>query len=623
MALVLQRPLWCNAMVQKRNTNGQEIGPQAPQGRPLLGREAESAVSRSSERSVTDRDSLPECVGDATALTNSSTNSCERLQSTSETARSQSPSDDCIQSEHQDEMAETSESQSKRVAMSRVQMRPVDRWSTAASVSGEVGTSELHGMVEPGDDRFPPISRPEETSREAAADFHLSLGQTAESQEEDRETRLMSNNDTEIALPGRKGATGFRVNPVSRVDPGPDQQLSRPGSKHSGVVSQQPVVRRATSQTRQDLLTGDWTIFATCRDERPNDYASIEQIESSAQQGRDSKQQSDPSCPFCSGSENQTPQAVWSARIDQSDRRAENAGVSSVDTRLSRPVLNVFDGEQFGWDVRVVPNKFPAVSAMFEGSGAVADSNPLFPRKAVVGAHEVIIENACHSGSLLDVDASAVFATLVAYRQRISHWHGHPGIQYLSVFKNCGREAGASLRHNHSQLVATSFVPSRIAAQLAIAQRHHARTGCCLGCDLVRAELQEGDRIIDQTDSLLAFCPYASKHAGMIRITSRKHQPHFESFDDSELDHLGSFLQRVLHWVEAAFPGKGYNYLLNTCPAASTQPEAFHWSLDVFPRLTKVAGFEWASDCMINSLLPEVAAAQYRHLAKQEDPRSF
>lgn len=613
-------------MVHKRNTAGQEIGSQPHQDSPILGRESNSAVPRSSELAASDHDCLPQCEAESSPVCRSFLSHCERSRSASLPAETPSTNHDRNQNEHQDEMAKQSEPQTKRVAMSRVQMRPADRWSTAAGAAAELGNKEHNEMMERAGDGLPPISRAEEMSREAAADFHLSLGQATESHEDDRETRLMSNNDTEIALPGQQPAAGYRVAPVSRVDPAVNKQRPKRqplGPGQAGAASQQPVVKRATSQTRQDLLTGDWTIFATCRDERPNDYASLEQIESSVLQTRDSESLPDSSCPFCSGSEGETPEAVWSAKIDQSDRRIESAGSSCSETRLSRPMLHVFDGEQVGWDVRVVPNKFPAVSAMIEGSGAVAESNPLFPRKAVVGAHEVIIENSCHSGSLLDVDASAVYATLVAYRQRISHWNGHPGVQYLSVFKNCGREAGASLRHNHSQLVATSFVPSRIAGQLALAERHQARTGCCLGCDLVRAEVQEGTRVIDQTDSLVAFCPYASKHAGMIRITTLKHQPHFESFADSELDHLGSFLRRVLHWVELAFPGKGYNYLLNTCPAASSQPEAFQWSLDVFPRLTKIAGFEWASDCMINSLLPEVAAAQYRRLAKQEDPRSF
>jgi UDPglucose--hexose-1-phosphate uridylyltransferase len=137
----------------------------------------------------------------------------------------------------------------------------------------------------------------------------------------------------------------------------------------------------------------------------------------------------------------------------------------------------------------------------------------------------------------------------------------------------------------------------------------------------LRNELNEKSRVIDRTDSFVAFCPFASRFAGLVRITSLAHRPHFETFNDAALDQLASFLWRVLTWVDAAFPGRAFNYLLHTCPPGSTQPEAFQWSLDVFPRLNKTAGFEWSSNCMINSLLPEAVASRYREIARQNDPR--
>jgi len=143
-----------------------------------------------------------------------------------------------------------------------------------------------------------------------------------------------------------------------------------------------------------------------------------------------------------------------------------------------------------------------------------------------------------------------------------------------------------------------------------------------LGCDLLRGELDEQTRIIDKTDSFVAFCPFASRFAGMIRITSVSHQPHFDALANPSLDQLSSFLWRVLHWIDGVFPGKAYNLLLHTCPPGAIQPESFQWSLDIFPRLSKTAGFEWGSDCMINSLLPEAAAAAYRQIARQNDPRN-
>jgi UDPglucose--hexose-1-phosphate uridylyltransferase len=137
----------------------------------------------------------------------------------------------------------------------------------------------------------------------------------------------------------------------------------------------------------------------------------------------------------------------------------------------------------------------------------------------------------------------------------------------------------------------------------------------------LRAELEEKLRVVARTDSLVAFCPFASRLPGLIRIAPVTHQPHFEALTDASLDQLASFLWRALCWVDKVFPGKAFNYVLSTCPPGSKQPEAFQWSLDLFPRLSKTAGFEWGSNCMINALLPEAAASRYRDVARQNDPR--
>ena len=133
--------------------------------------------------------------------------------------------------------------------------------------------------------------------------------------------------------------------------------------------------------------------------------------------------------------------------------------------------------------------------------------------------------------------------------------------------------------------------------------------------------MEEESRIVAKADSFVAFCPFASRFAGLLRISSFDHVAQFEQFSDTKLDQLASFLWRVLSWIDVAYPGKAYNLLLHTCPPGAGNPDAFQWSIDIFPRLNKTAGFEWSSDCMINTVLPEIAAAQYRQIASLDDPR--
>ncbi|MEM6469780.1 MAG: DUF4921 family protein [Planctomycetota bacterium] len=383
-----------------------------------------------------------------------------------------------------------------------------------------------------------------------------------------------------------------------------------------------PVYRgeEKTSHARRDVMSGAWTIFAPARDHRPNEFAGLVSLQQTVEQSHPKpSSEIDPECPFCSGAEFQTPSAVWSAKaVEEVDGTSGSPSMK----RLAGTQASIVFAEQPDWDIRVIPNKFPAVSQFEDVAAAKADAEPLFPLADVVGGHEVVIECGTHAKSLTDMSASCVFLTLLAYRDRLKHWAHVPGVRFISVFKNCGIEAGASLRHTHSQIIATSLIPQAVRSELLRCQMHRARTGSSLGCDLLRAELEERSRIIDQSDSFVAFCPFASRFPGMIRVTSTSHQPHFHAFENDTLDRLGSFLWRVIHWIEECYPGKSYNYILKSCPPGTEQPEAFQWSFEIFPRISKQAGFEWSSDCMINSLMPEKAAFAYREIASRDDPRN-
>ena len=377
------------------------------------------------------------------------------------------------------------------------------------------------------------------------------------------------------------------------------------------------------SHCRRDMLTGDLTIFAPGRELRPDDFrqgehdVAIETKSDSTPRGVSTEELLVPDCPFCRGGESQTPEAVWSAKlVDSKVCRLSHDG-----NRFSPPTADISSEDREGWDVRVVPNKFPAVTPFGPGEVEHEGSSFLFPISRVCGGHEVFIESSSHIERLTENDSSLIYLTLLAYRDRIRHWRETDGVKYISIFKNCGRAAGASLRHSHSQLVATSVMPHRIQIALQRMESHRSRYGSSLGCDLLRGELAQGSRVVARADEFVAFCPFASRFPGMMRITTRDHQPHFDQFSESTLDRLASFLWRTLRWIAEAYPGKSYNYLLHTCPPAASDPGAFQWSIDLFPRLSQIAGFEWSSACQINSELPEVAAFNYREIAGQDDPR--
>lgn len=344
-----------------------------------------------------------------------------------------------------------------------------------------------------------------------------------------------------------------------------------------------PTPSQHQPQSRLDPITQQWSIFAPGRVERPEEILSeTEKVDQTVR------------CPFCADHEDQTPPPVWIGRLP---------------------------GTQNDWSVRVVPNKYPAVETAHTKSKAV--QNDLFQQQIVRGGHEVFVESRQHIQSIADLDLAEVLLLFQAYQDRLNHWRKVDGIEYISLFKNVGAKAGASLCHSHSQLIATDRLPAQTLDAFENVNRHRQKTGCCLQCDLIRAELKAKKRIVWNDGISVAFCPFASRLPMMLRITSAEHQACFEELDQTTLQSVSRLVHRSVSWLEKLRPGTAYNYCLNTRPPGITDTaDAFHWSVDLFPRMNQVAGFEWSSGCMINPILPETAAAKYRSIAKSEDPRS-
>ncbi|MEE2935958.1 MAG: DUF4921 family protein [Planctomycetota bacterium] len=359
-----------------------------------------------------------------------------------------------------------------------------------------------------------------------------------------------------------------------------------------GVVRGNP-----TAESRLDPLTGNWTIFSPQRTGRPDEFVDS-----------DVRADSKLECPFCPGNEQATPDAVWSGRISPQDSGFE----------ISQP------GQEFAnsnWSVRVVPNKFPAVNEIETASPKRVDAN-LFQRSGIGGGHEVIIESRQHVESLTELDLAELSLVFFAYRDRLQFWRSISGISYLSVFKNVGGRAGASLSHSHSQLIATNRLPAQVKDSIDLMRRHRAATGCCLMCDLVRGELKSKQRVIWADNALVAFCPFASHLPMQVRVTTQDHEDCFENLDNCRLESISRLVGRVVSWLEKLRPGTAYNYCLHTRPPTMDEThESFHWWIDIFPRMTQVAGFEWSSQCMINPILPEDSASKLGACARAEDPR--
>ena len=327
------------------------------------------------------------------------------------------------------------------------------------------------------------------------------------------------------------------------------------------------------SEYRQDLLTGRWVVMAPERQARPITTTEAAQCDPQAQD------------PFEAGQESQTPPEVLAYR--------EPGG------QANGP----------GWNVRVVPNKYPALQRE-DSSGPPWDASLL--RQPGMGVHEVVIECPQPETQLARLSAAQLHLILQSYRDRLQTLSEDPRLAHAIVFKNQGALAGASLAHCHSQIIATPIVTSIVAAELAGAQRYHAQHHRGYFSDLIRDEQAVGTRIVCETEWFLAFCPFASRFAYETWIVPKVEGSHYERAADALLVDLGTIYLRVLQALAEVLHEPPLNAYLHSALFRTGDLPHFRWHWEIFPRITRVAGFEWASDCFINPVLPETAAVALR-----------
>ena len=337
-------------------------------------------------------------------------------------------------------------------------------------------------------------------------------------------------------------------------------------------------------ELRKDPILDRWVIIATERSRRPNDF------------GAQSNAPAPTESVFSPGSESKTPPEVFQIG------RAANAAKDSS-----------------GWRVRVVPNKFPALSPEGQVDSQAAG---MFDLMNGVGAHEVVIEHPDAGWDMADATPEQMSDILNAYTARIEALSDDVRFRYILTFRNVGTAAGASINHPHSQIIALPIVPRHLKDQLEAARVHFKTKLRSIYADLLRQELQDGTRIVEDGEHFVVLCPYASRFPFETQIYPKNGGAHFSKMSTEERAALSEVLPRTLGRIRNALGNPPYNMVFQTAPITkerignegqwSTLEHDFSWHIDILPRLTQVAGFEWGTGFYINPVAPENAASYLR-----------
>lgn len=326
-------------------------------------------------------------------------------------------------------------------------------------------------------------------------------------------------------------------------------------------------------QLRKDPVLKQWVIISPERGKRPSDFKKAVQIPDDPK-----------NCPFCEGNERLTPAETLSFRT---------AGTTA---------------DHSGWWVRVVPDSAPILKpdgdSDREGIG-------MFDAMNSIGVHEMVIESPRHSSTIQNSTIEQVREVIWAYKQRLLEIKKNPRYKHFMIVKNSG-EGVSNFSHSHSHIVATPIIPKRIEEELEGAREYYHYHDRCLFCDIVKQESKEGDRLVYEDDNYIVFCPFASRFPFEMEITPKFHQPFFEMIDNNQVQGFATALQIALKKLEVLLPGQPYNFVLHTSPCSDSYSDFYHWHIELIPKLTKIAGFEWGSGFYINPTPPEDAARLLR-----------
>ncbi len=332
------------------------------------------------------------------------------------------------------------------------------------------------------------------------------------------------------------------------------------------------------SELRHDPIQRRWVIVASDRGKRPLDFIPItkEKKRSSA-------------CPFCG---------------------------DGVEKRIPHTIVDIKDDFN-NWQVKSVPNKYPALK--IEGN-LEKQADGIFDIISGIGAHEVIIESPNHEEDIPSMSVEKIQKILIMYRNRLLDLQNDRRFKYIIIFKNHGEAAGASLEHPHSQIIATPIVPRTVSDELRSAREYYQLKERCIFCDILNQELKDNKRIIYKDNYYVAMTPFASRFPFelMIAPIPKKHNHDFSQTSDTELYHFAVVLKDVLSRLKKGLDDPPYNFLIHTSPNINanrrgtrywdTLENDFHWHMEIIPRLTKKAGFEWGTGFYINPTPPEKAA---------------
>jgi len=322
--------------------------------------------------------------------------------------------------------------------------------------------------------------------------------------------------------------------------------------------------QKSPSELRFNLVSKDWVVIATGRAKRPETFA---------QQKREEETKSAGDCFFC-------------------------------DLKDQQPPVLEYKNEKGEWEVIVIPNKYPA---FFRSKNLHERALGPYSLMDGVGFHEVVLTRD-HEKSLAELSAGQIRKVIDAYQERYLELANEENVNYVSIFHNHGQEAGASVSHPHSQIIALPLIDPNLQRSLNGSRLFFENQGECVHCKMLEWDLEEKQRIIYQNEKFAVLAPFASRAAFEIRIYPKEHHAYFERIKENEKDLLADAMKQALARIFKGLNNPAYNFFLHTAPCDGKNYNHYHWHFEILPKTSVWAGFELGTGIEISTIEPEKAA---------------
>lgn len=334
------------------------------------------------------------------------------------------------------------------------------------------------------------------------------------------------------------------------------------------------------NEFRQDLVSGDWVLFSTERSKKPIGHKKKEKF-----------YQPKTGCTF------EDPQASG---------QGEPLLVYLNGQKVSW--TGSFSGE---WTTQVVQNKYPAVQhGNVCGSGRSRGPVRVFDAS---GFHELVITKD-HDRSFAEFSRSETEEVIKVYLDRLRDISKDSCSKYVLIFHNHGFLAGASVYHNHSQILSMPILPPEVSRSVKGSEEYYIKNNKKVHDMMIELTLKEKKRVVFENEKFVAFCPYVSKTPYEVRIFPKQSSPRFENISAEEIPYLADSLNLMIKKLYKALDDSDYNFYIHTAPIADgTNYDYYHWHIEMVPKILTFGGFELGTDIYINAVDPDEAAEKLRN----------